>query len=126
MIPTIEQETALIEAVRAAAKTEILPRFRNLGAAGADAKTHADDLVTEADRRSELAIAAAAAGILPGAAIVGDPDQVVAKLRAYQDVGVRAFILSGYTHRAECELVAQHVLPRIEHAAIKPRFTSDL
>ena len=61
-----------------------------------------------------------------GAAIVGDPDQVVAKLRAYQDVGVGAFILSGYTHQAECDLVARYVLPAIEHAPIKPRFTSDL
>ncbi len=50
-----------------------------------------------------------------GAAIVGDPDQVVAKLHAYQDVGVSAFILSGYTHQAECDLVAQHVLPKLNH-----------
>ena len=60
-----------------------------------------------------------------GAAIVGDPDQVVAKLRAYQDAGVHAFILSGYTHIAECDLVAEHVLPQLEHRAIKPRFTAD-
>ena len=51
-----------------------------------------------------------------GAAIVGDPDQVVAKLRAYEDAGISAFILSGYTHRAECELFADHVLPRLDHA----------
>lgn len=57
-----------------------------------------------------------------GAAIVGDPDQVVAKLRAYQEVGVDAFILSGYTHIAECDLVAEHVLPNIEHAALRPRW----
>ena len=61
-----------------------------------------------------------------GAAIVGDPDQVVAKLRAYQEAGVQAFILSGYTHQAECDLVAEHVLPQLEHAAIKPRFAADL
>ncbi len=60
-----------------------------------------------------------------GAAIVGDPDQVVAKLRAYQAAGVGAFILSGYTHQAECDLVAEHVLPRIEHSPIRPRFTAD-
>jgi len=53
-----------------------------------------------------------------GAAIVGDPDQVVAKLKAYQAVGVEAFILSGYTHIAECDLVAKHVLPHIEHAPL--------
>ncbi len=61
-----------------------------------------------------------------GAAIVGDPDQVVAKLRAYQAVGVQAFILSGYTHQAECDLVAEHVLPQLEHAPIRPRFAADL
>jgi alkanesulfonate monooxygenase len=58
-----------------------------------------------------------------GAAIVGDPDQVVAKLRAYQDAGIGGFILSGFTHIAECDLVAEHVLPRIEHAPLKPRWT---
>jgi alkanesulfonate monooxygenase len=58
-----------------------------------------------------------------GAAIVGDPDQVVAKLMAYRDVGVEAFILSGYTHIAECDLVARYVLPEIEHSALKPRFS---
>jgi alkanesulfonate monooxygenase len=58
-----------------------------------------------------------------GAAIVGDPDQVVAKLRAYQAAGIGAFILSGYTHIAECDLVAEHVLPRIEHAPLKARWT---
>ena len=58
-----------------------------------------------------------------GAAIVGDPDQVATKLQAYQDVGISAFILSGYTHAAECDLFAEHVLPNISHAPIKPRFT---
>lgn len=58
-----------------------------------------------------------------GAAIVGDPDQVAAKLRAYQEVGIAAFILSGYTHAAECDLFAEHVLPKIDHAALRPRFT---
>jgi alkanesulfonate monooxygenase len=53
-----------------------------------------------------------------GAAIVGDPDQVVAKLNAYREVGIDAFILSGYPHIAECELVGEHVLPRIRHAPL--------
>lgn len=53
-----------------------------------------------------------------GAAIVGDPDQVVAKLRAYADLGIEAFILSGYPHAAECELVARHVLPRLAHGPL--------
>ncbi len=72
MIPTPEQEDALIEAVRRAAKAEILPRFRRIGAADTDTKSHADDLVTEADRGAERLITAAVAGILPGAAVVGE------------------------------------------------------
>jgi len=56
-----------------------------------------------------------------GAAIVGDPDQVVAKLRAYADLGIEAFILSGYPHAAECELVGRHVLPRLAHAPLADR-----
>lgn len=58
-----------------------------------------------------------------GAAIVGDPDQVLAKLKAYEDAGVGAFILSGYPHREECDLFANYVLPRMNHAPLKPRWT---
>jgi alkanesulfonate monooxygenase len=61
-----------------------------------------------------------------GAAIVGDPDQVLAKLRAYQDVGIDAFILSGYTLIGECDLFAEHVLPEIDHAPFKPRYEAAL
>lgn len=48
-----------------------------------------------------------------GAALVGDPDQVVGKLRAYMDLGIEAFILSGYTHSAECDYVGRYVLPQL-------------
>jgi alkanesulfonate monooxygenase len=53
-----------------------------------------------------------------GAAIVGDPDQVLAKLNEYRRVGIDAFILSGYPHAAECDLFARHVLPRLDHGAL--------
>lgn len=53
-----------------------------------------------------------------GAAIVGDPDQVLRKLRAYQELGIEAFILSGYPHAAECDLFGRHVLPRLAHAPL--------
>jgi alkanesulfonate monooxygenase len=46
-------------------------------------------------------------------AIVGDPDQVLAKLNRYMDMGIRAFILSGYPHLEECDLFAKHVLPHL-------------
>jgi len=57
-----------------------------------------------------------------GAALVGDPDQVLAKLRAYAELGIDAFILSGYPHATECDLFARHVLPRMRHArlAVQP------
>lgn len=53
-----------------------------------------------------------------GAAIVGDPDQVLAKLESYRAMGIEAFILSGYPHAAEADLFARHVLPRIDHGAL--------
>jgi alkanesulfonate monooxygenase len=53
-----------------------------------------------------------------GAAIVGDPDQVLAKLNDYRDMGIEAFILSGYPHAAEADLFARHVLPKIEHGPL--------
>lgn len=55
-----------------------------------------------------------------GAAVVGDPDQVLAKLEAYRDAGADAFILSGYPHLREAELFAEHVLPRLPHAPLAP------
>ncbi len=55
-----------------------------------------------------------------GAAIVGDPDQVLAKLRAYRELGLEAFILSGYPHIAEADLFARHVLPQLDHGPLFP------
>ncbi len=53
-----------------------------------------------------------------GAAIVGNPDQVLAKIRAYQAEGIEAFIFSGYPHAAEADLFSRHVLPQIEHGPL--------
>ena len=53
-----------------------------------------------------------------GAAIVGTPDQVIAKLRAYQDAGMEAFILSGYPHVNECDMFARYVLPQLRHGPL--------
>ncbi len=55
-----------------------------------------------------------------GAAIVGDPDQVLKKLNDYRALGIEAFILSGYPHAAECDLFARHVLPKLEHGPLTP------
>lgn len=53
-----------------------------------------------------------------GAAIIGTPDQVLSKLRAYQAEGIEAFILSGYPHAQEADLFARHVLPHIQHGPL--------
>ena len=54
-----------------------------------------------------------------GAAIVGSPEQVINKLRAYQSLGIEAFILSGYPHIEEAKHFARLVLPEIAHAQLR-------
>lgn len=53
-----------------------------------------------------------------GSAIVGDPDQVLAKMQRYTDMGMRAFVLSGYPHHDECELFGRYVLPRLKQCRL--------
>ena len=57
-----------------------------------------------------------------GAAIVGNPDQVVEKLNNYIEMGIRSFILSGYPHKQECELFAKYVLPKIKTVSLPEIF----
>ncbi len=54
-----------------------------------------------------------------GAAIVGDPDQVRAKLDRYVELGIDTFILSGYPHAEEAERFGELVLAdfKAAHAA---------
>jgi alkanesulfonate monooxygenase len=44
--------------------------------------------------------------------VTGSADQVEAKLRAYADLGIDSFILSGYPLDDEAARVAELVLPR--------------
>ncbi|MGR3632359.1 MAG: inositol monophosphatase family protein [Limimaricola soesokkakensis] len=62
----------LAKILKAAARAEILPRFRRLGAGDIATKSGPDDLVTEADTRAEIHISAALRDLLPGALIVGE------------------------------------------------------
>ena len=48
-----------------------------------------------------------------GAALVGSPQQIIEKLNRYMDMGIRAFVLSGYPLIEECELFGKHVLPHL-------------
>ena len=50
-----------------------------------------------------------------GAAIVGNPEQVYHKIKSYMDMGINAFILSGYPHKKECELFAKYVLTKLKN-----------
>lgn len=49
-----------------------------------------------------------------GAALVGNPDQILEKIHQYMEMGIRAFIFSGYPHYDECELFAKYILPGIK------------
>ncbi len=53
-----------------------------------------------------------------GAALVGSAEQVLEKLRRYQQMGIRAFILSGYPHLQECDYFAKLVLPHLKTAKL--------
>ena len=49
-----------------------------------------------------------------GGAIVGTPDQIIAKMNRYMDMGIRSFILSGYPLLEECKLFGKYVLPHLK------------
>ncbi len=49
-----------------------------------------------------------------GAALVGNPDQIVKTIKEYMKMGIRSFIFSGYPHQEECELFARYVLPQLK------------
>ena len=48
-----------------------------------------------------------------GTALVGDPDTVAARMLEYTDLGIDAFILSGYPHLEEAYRVAELLFPRL-------------
>ena len=53
-----------------------------------------------------------------GAAIVGSTDQVLSELEAYQKMGIRAFILSGYPHMEECEHFGTRIMPQLKTCSL--------
>ncbi|MDT0566764.1 inositol monophosphatase family protein [Streptomyces sp. DSM 3412] len=60
------------EAIRKAAATEIMPRFRQLAAHEIDQKSGPHDLVTDADRKAELYLTEVLPALLPGSVVVGE------------------------------------------------------
>jgi fructose-1,6-bisphosphatase/inositol monophosphatase family enzyme len=68
----IDAIRTVAEALRDAARQEVLPRFRRLGAGEVREKSSPLDLVTDADVAAEARIGAALAQAFPGAVIVGE------------------------------------------------------
>ncbi|MFJ5302770.1 inositol monophosphatase family protein [Streptomyces sp. NPDC088350] len=67
------QHTADVEdAIRKAAATEIMPRFRQLAAHEVDQKSGPHDLVTDADRNAERYLTQVLGDLLPGSVVVGE------------------------------------------------------
>ena len=53
-----------------------------------------------------------------GAALVGSTDQVMSDIEAYQKMGIRAFIFSGYPHMDECDHFGTKVLPQLKTCSL--------
>jgi alkanesulfonate monooxygenase len=53
-----------------------------------------------------------------GAALVGSVDQVMSKLEEYQQMGIRAFIFSGYPHLDECDHFGTKVMPQLKTCSL--------
>jgi alkanesulfonate monooxygenase len=53
-----------------------------------------------------------------GAALVGSVDQVMSEIEAYQRMGIRAFIFSGYPHLDECRHFGTKVLPHLKTCSL--------
>ena len=58
--------------VRAVARADIMPHFRNLGAGDVQAKSGPMDLVTVADEAAEASLATGLSRLFPGCAVVGE------------------------------------------------------
>jgi len=49
---------------------------------------------------------------------VGTPQQVIDKIHRYEDMGIEAFIFSGYPHKDEAQRFAELVLPHLNHGPL--------
>jgi alkanesulfonate monooxygenase len=49
-----------------------------------------------------------------GAALVGNPQQILDKIEDYMSMGIRSFIFSGYPHYQEAKYFAKWILPQLK------------
>ncbi|MEL6538011.1 MAG: LLM class flavin-dependent oxidoreductase [Bacteroidota bacterium] len=115
----IEASRRLMSQVNVAQGAEIRNRAqdaKSLGVAKQSALRDESDQNGFAEEQLWTGIGAARSGC--GAAIVGNPDQVLAKIRRYQAMGFRSFIFSGYPHLDEAQLFAKYVLPHLETVSL--------
>ncbi len=57
-----------------------------------------------------------------GAALVGSTDQVLSEIEAYQKMGIRSFIFSGYPHIDECKSFGERVLPQLKTCSLPEEY----
>lgn len=69
---TPERWTEVVQLLRAAARTEIMPRFRKLPPGSISTKSGPNDLVTEADTAAERMITLGLHRLFPGCLVVGE------------------------------------------------------
>ena len=53
-----------------------------------------------------------------GAALVGSADQILSEIEAYQKMGMRSFIFSGYPHLDECDYIGKLILPALKTCSL--------
>ena len=53
-----------------------------------------------------------------GAALVGSAEQILDEIEAYREMGIRAFIFSGYPHIDECRHFGKLVLPHLKTCSL--------
>ncbi|MEM7290877.1 MAG: LLM class flavin-dependent oxidoreductase, partial [Pseudomonadota bacterium] len=53
-----------------------------------------------------------------GAALVGSADQILSEIEAYQKMGIRSFIFSGYPHMEECDYFGKLVMPELKTCSL--------
>ena len=107
--------SSLMQYVDGARGTEIRERAQDAKSYGVSRQTEMRDLADEdgyAEAHLWTGIGRARSGC--GAALVGNPDQILHKLQRYMSMGIRAFIFSGYPNASECKLFAQYVLPNLK------------